>query len=406
MSFNHSVTSRGLNVVSYRMQHISSVSISIIVNVGSRYESLQQSGISHFLEHMAFKGTKTRSALDIAKEFDAIGGQFNAYTSREHTLYFAKTLKQHAHYALDILADILQNSVFRQEDIAKERSVIEQEIAETNDQPDELAHEHLYQIAYENQPLGRSILGTVESIAQFKKEDFQSYIDQHYTTDNIVISVAGNVEHDELVKQIEQLFSEIKVNGHKDKIFPVAEYVGGEMNIAKTLEQTTIAMAFEAPSYANLKQYYHSQILSVIFGGGLSSRLFQKIREELGLAYSVGSWQNSFSDTGLFNIAASCEHSKKQQLLDAVYHEIQAIQRDITNEELDRAKAQIEANIRMADEKSEIRCEEIGKNFAIFRNFFPTENIIKSVHQTTTADLVNIAKQIFSSKATEIKLGG
>ncbi|MGC0372084.1 MAG: hypothetical protein DGJ47_000789, partial [Rickettsiaceae bacterium] len=321
MSFSHSKTSSGIDVVTYEMPHVNSVSINIITKVGSRYESKTESGISHFLEHMAFKGTKNHSALEIAKEFDAIGGHFNAYTSRENTVYFTKVLHQHCQKALEMLADILQNSIFDRQEIKRELEVIKQEIAEVQDSPDDLVYEKFYQIAYPDQSLGRSILGTFENIKKFTDVDFKNYIAKHYTPENIVISIAGNVQHKAATLMIEQLFAELSSSTKTKPIYEQSNYVGGEFFIEKKLEQTNIAMGFEAPSYQKLENFYHAQILSIIFGGGLSSRLFQKIREELGLAYSVGSWQNSFSDSGILSIYASCEHARAQELIANIHNE-------------------------------------------------------------------------------------
>ena len=398
MSFNSSKLSNGLNVVTYSMPHINSVAINIIVKVGSRYETLDESGISHFLEHMAFKGTKTRSAADIAKEFDAIGGHFNAYTGREQTVYYTKILSQHTAQALDILADILLNSIFDEDDIKKEFSVITQEIAAGKDSPDDLAYEKFYELAYDKHPLGRSILGTKNNISNFDKAAFQQYMAKHYTTDNIFISIAGNIEHNEAVKLIEGLF--LNLNPAKENTYVPAKYVGGFALQEKELEQTTIALGFESTSYNNLKEFYHVQILSIILGGGLSSRLFQRIREELGLAYSVGSWASAFSDSGIFTIGASADHDNVTLLLENIILEINKVKTDITEEELVRAKAQIESNIYMAEEKSEYKSEEVGKNFALFGQYFSAKEVMYIIKITTISDLMKSANKIFSTHPT------
>lgn len=404
MTFKHSTISNGLNIVTYEMPYVNSVAINIIVNVGSRYEELPQSGIAHFLEHMAFKGTTRRSYMDIAREFDAIGGYFNAYTSRENTVYYAKSLYHNFPKALDILADILQNSVFSETEIKKELAVIAQEIAEVQDNPDELVHEKLFQIAYPEQALGRPVTGTYEQIKNFSKQDFQNYIAQYYSANNITISMAGKISHDEAVRYSEQLFTFFPSHLTKP-IYEKARYIGGEAYIKKDLEQTTIIMGFEAPSYHKIEEFYHAQILSLIFGGGLSSRLFQKIREELALAYSVGSWQHSFSDSGIFGISASCEHNRQQELINAISEEISKISTFISPEELERAKSQIETSIHMADEKPEYKSEEIGKNFALFGKFFSSEEVINTVKETSPKDLTNIASYIFSSPRSLAKIG-
>ena len=398
MSFLQSKTSNGINVVTYSMEHVNSVTINVIVKVGSRYESEQESGISHFLEHMAFKGTSNRTATEIAIEFDTIGGHFNAYTSRENTVYYTKVLSQHTKQAMTILADILQNSVFSSDEITKEFNVISQEIAEVKDNPDDLVYEKFYKLAYPNQPLGRSILGTVENIAKFDKPAFTSYMSKHYTANNIVISIAGKINHDDAVHLVEQLFSSFSESEKRSCM--TAQYKGGIEIIEKDLEQTTIALGFEGVSYSNIETFYHAQILSIIFGGGLSSRLFQKIREELGLAYSIGSWLNSYSDSGIFSIHAATDHSNVESVLDNINNEIDKIRINISEEELIRAKSQIESNIYMAEERPEYKSEEIGKNFSLFGKYFTVKEVIKIINSTQNNDLVKSAEKIFSSQPT------
>lgn len=399
MSLQQSKTSKGLNVVTYYMPHINSVSINIIVKVGSRYETINESGMSHFLEHMAFKGTSKRSASTIAREFDMIGGHFNAYTSREHTVYYTKVLSQHVELALDIMSDILQNSLFNEDEIKKELDVIIQEIAEVKDNPDDLAYEKLYDLAFGNQPLGRSILGTEKIISSFNKNSFQNYINKHYTTDNIIISIAGKVDHDQIMKMVESMFTSLPVNNNIRE-YEKAQYVGGSFLTQKDLEQTTVVLGFQGESYSNMESYYHTQILSIIFGGGLSSRLFQKIREDLGLAYSVGCWLNSYNDSGIFSIFAATEHAKVNILLDNINNEIYNLHKIITDDELIRAKSQLESNILMAEEKPEYKSEEIGKSFALFNKYITADEVMKIVYSTNLLDLRKSAWEIFSSKSS------
>ena len=403
MSFNSGKLSNGLNVVTYSMPHVNSVAINVIVKIGSRYETTEESGISHFLEHMAFKGTKKRDATDIAKEFDSIGGHFNAYTSREQTVYYTKVLDSHTEQALDILADILLNSIFNEKDIKKEFSVISQEIAAGKDSPDDLAYEKFYELAYGDHPLGKSILGTKKNIATFDKAAFQKYMAKHYNAGNIFISIAGKIKHNEAIKLTEKLFS--KIPEAKDSPYLPAKYIGGFALQVKDLEQTTIALGFESVSYNHLKEFYHAQILSVILGGGLSSRLFQKIREDLGLAYSVGSWVTALSDSGIFSIGASADHDNVYILLENIMLEIDKIKTDITEEELERAKAQIESNIYMAEERSSYKSEEIGKNFALFGRYFSAEEVMDIVLNTQISDLINIAQKIFKTPPTLSVIG-
>jgi len=398
MSFQNSKLSSGINLVTFNMPHINSVSINVIVKVGSRYETDEESGISHFLEHMAFKGTKTRSAEKIAEEFDTIGGHFNAYTSREQTVYYTKVLSENFEKAIDILSDILQNSLFAPKDIKKELSVILQEMAGVKDNPDDLVYEKFYSLAFSNQAMGKSILGDVKNLKKFNQESFKNFMDKHYTTENIYISVAGNITHEEALALAEKYF----VNFPKslEKNLSQSEYIGGFHHTKKSLEQTSVALGFKSVSYTNLAEFYNAQILSVILGSGLSSRLFQQIREKLGLAYSVGSFNSSYCDNGIFSIYAGTDHKNVKKLLDNLLIEVKKIQDHISEEELIRAKAQIKTNILMAEERSEYKSEEIGKNFSLFGRYFSTNEVMDMIMQTTTDHLTTSARKIFASSPT------
>ncbi len=398
LTFNSSKLSNGLTILTYNMPNVSSVTINLIVNVGSRYEESSEIGISHFLEHMAFKGTTTRSAKQIAEEFDSIGGYFNAYTSHEQTVYYSKILNENCYKALEILADIIQNSIFSKEEIAKELQVILQEIAHVQDNPDELVYEKLYNSAYENQALGRSILGTNDSLAKFDQQHFINYTNKHYSSRNIYLSIAGNISHEKTVEFAEKLFHSLrnKRNNHFEK----ARYTGGHNFIIKDLEQTTLVLGFESVSYFNIQQLYHTQILSLILGSGMSSRLFQQIREKLGLAYSVGSYNNSYYDSGVFGIYASTNHEKLPFLVEQIVNEIHKISIDIKDLEIDRSKIQLKTSIYMAQEKSSYKSEEIGKNFAIFKKYIPTSQTIEHIMDTTKQDIINMARKIFVTKPT------
>ena len=398
MTFNSSKLQNGLTILTYNMPNVNSVAINLIVNVGSRYEDPTEIGISHFLEHMAFKGTKTRSAKQIAEEFDAIGGNFNAYTGYEQTVYFSKILSENCYKALEIMADIIQNSVFASEEIEKEYQVIIQEIAHVQDNPDELIHESFCNSAYQNQALGRSILGTAESLAEFDQKHFNQYIDKHYNAENVYLSIAGNISHEEVVSFAEKLFLSLK--NRQNNPFEQAKYTGGCSVITKELEQTTILLGFESVSYFNMKQLYHIQILSLILGNGMSSRLFQQIRENLGLAYSIGSYNNSYYDSGMFGIYASTSHDKLPLLTENLVSEIKKISGDIKEAEIERAKIQLKTSIYIAQEKSSYKSEEIGKNFAVFGRMIPIEESLDHIMSTNKQDLKDVYNKIFVTKPT------
>ncbi|WPY00492.1 M16 family peptidase [Candidatus Trichorickettsia mobilis] len=398
MTFNVSKLANGLTVVTYRMPAVQSVAINLIVKVGGRYETIETSGISHFLEHMAFKGTSTRSAKKIAENFDAIGGHFNAYTSREHTVYHAKVLHDDCFQALEILADIMQNSLFAEEDIIKERQVILQEIAQVYDDPDDLAQEVFYNLAYHNQPLGRSILGEEHILNSFNHQSFKDYLRKHYNANNIYLSVAGQVTHENIMKSAELLFSGL--HSGQDNSYVSAEYTSGYHFTTKELEQTTVILGFENTSYLNLPALYHSQLLSLVFGGGVSSKLFQQIRENLGLAYSVGTYISAYHDSGLFSIYAATSHDKVAFLISSLAEEIKKITDNIRLEDLNRAKAQIKASIYISEESSSRKSEEVGKYYAIFGRYLSVEEIMEHIMTANIEDIKNVAINIFAAKPT------
>jgi predicted Zn-dependent peptidase len=393
MTFNITKLPSGLHVLTYAMPTLQSVAINLIAKVGSRFEDDLESGISHFLEHMAFKGTKTRSAKQIAEEFDSIGGHFNAYTSREHTTYHAKVLQENLETAIGILADIIQNSLYAPEDINKEYHVICQEIAETLDNPDDLAYEKLNETAFNNQAIGRSILGTASSIEKFRTQDFQRYVDKHYRAQNMFLSVAGRVDHASVVSLAQKLFD---FKESSNIAYAKAIYTSGISQVTKPLEQSTVLIGFQSVPYLDLQTFYHAQILSLILGGGISSRIFQNIRETLGLAYAVGSFNTGYSDIGLFSVYASTSHENLSKAVNAMIDEVVKIRSHaVLVDELLRAKTQIKSSILMAEEKSAYKSEEIGKNFAIFGKYEGHEKVIDIVEEATEQDMLKVAEIIF-----------
>ncbi|AAU03692.1 M16 family metallopeptidase [Rickettsia typhi] len=393
-NFNISKLKNGLTILTYNMPYVHSVAINLIAKVGARYENEEEEGISHFLEHMAFKGTKTRTAQQIAEEFDSIGGYFNAYTGYENTVYYVRVLSENCHKALNILADIIQNSIFADEEISKEYQIIMQEIAHHHDNPDDLIYETFYNTVYKDQPLGKSILGTAKTLVKFTQEHFLNFIGKHYNAENLYLSIAGNIEHNKIVIIAEELFASLK-QGVTSSFIP-AKYIGGKGFIHKELEQTSLVLGFECTSYINLEKLYQTYLLSIIFGGGVSSRLFQSIREKLGLAYVVGSYNSAYFDSGVFTIYASTAHEKLELLYSEIKNEIIKITETVSTEELMRAKIQLRSNLQMAQEQNSYKSEEIGKNYSVFGKYILPEEIIEIITNIKADDIINTANKIFS----------
>lgn len=403
MSFNSSKISNGITVLSYDIPYLNTISINLLVKVGSRYEEIGEWGIAHFLEHMAFKGTYNRTARDIAEEFDMIGGHFNAYTSKEHTVYHTKLLAENLENGLEIIADIIQNSSFDNSDIYSEYNVICQEIASQYDNPDELAYDNLISTCFKDQPLGKSILGTTESISNFSTESFKNFVHKHYYGENIIISVAGKIDHPKLVELVQKLF--ISMPSGNIQNFQNCFYIDGYNIIDKKLEQTSVILGFESSGYDDISKFYYTQIMSLILGGGISSRLFQKIREEMGLAYSVGSFNNIFAETGVFSIYAGVSHDNVIKLIKEVKNQLNLFIQNLTDTELQRAKSQVKANIFMAQEKSSYKAEEIAKNYALYQKYIPNEELLDKIMSSKIEDITNVASVIFNAKPSLSMVG-
>ncbi len=349
----------GLRVSADEMKDVETVSVGVFVNTGSRHEIPEINGISHFLEHMAFKGTKKRSAVQIAEEFEGIGGRINAYTSKERTVYYAKVLKKHAEFAVEFLADILQNSTFAKAELEKERGVILQEIAMTNDTPDDIVFDYFQEAAYPKQALGRSILGPVANIKKFGRQDFVNYIGKQYNYENMAVVAAGNIKESDLLKWTKKYFNKLGTN--KIKPFEEAKYKGGVFKKEKKLEQVNLVMGFDGMSYLN-RDYYTLQILAMILGSGMSSRLFQEVREKRGLAYSIYAFNYANHDSGLFGIYAGTTPDKANELIDATKGEIEKICKKVTDKELARVRSQFEAGLLMSKESTSSRMQKLGND--------------------------------------------
>ena len=383
----------GLRVAADQMKEVETVSVGVFVNTGSRNESPEISGISHFLEHMAFKGTKKRDSKRIAEEFEGIGGRINAYTSKEKTVYYAKVLKQHAEFALEFLSDILQNSIFDKVELEKERGVILQEIAMTNDTPDDIIFDYFQEVAFSNQSLGQTILGPVKNIKKFKREHFVNYIRDQYSFNNIAVAAAGNINEEDLVKWSKKYFT--KLGDSKINSSEIAKYSGGDFRKERKLEQINLVLGFEGKSYLD-EDYYASQILAMILGGGMSSRLFQEVRENRGLAYSIYAFNYTYKDSGLFGIYAGTTPEKTNELISATCDEVKKICEKISSQEMDRVHTQFKAGLLMAKESTGSRMQRLGGDILSHDRLILDKEILQRVSAVTKADITRVAEAIFT----------
>lgn len=394
MTYQLTILPNGLRVATEQLNGLESVTVAVSVDVGARFEGDDEGGLSHMLEHMAFKGTTRRSARDIAEEMDMAGGHMNAYTSMETTVYYTRILHKDLPLAVDLLADILQNSVFDEEELARERDVILQEIAMHHDTPDDLIFDHFNAICYPDQPLGRSILGKPEQVSSYQPEDMKQYIKKHYHTSSMVITAAGKVEHEQFVSLIGESFHHL---ADAPRAKPQkAVYKGGEKRTRRKLEQLHLMLGLESVSFHD-EDYYSWQLMSGILGGGMSSRLFQEVREKRGLAYSVQSFLSPGSDAGVFGIYAATSDDKAAEMVNVVCEEIVKLRNGVTENELKRAKNQIKSSLLMSRESSSSIAEWIGRHLLCYGRYKTGAEIISLIDTITAGHIIKVADKMLDN---------
>jgi predicted Zn-dependent peptidase len=370
----------GINVVTDAMPHLETASLGVWVNSGSRDERHDEHGISHFLEHMAFKGTRRRTARQIAEEIEAVGGDLNAATSVESTAYFARVLKADVPLAIDVLADILSEPAFARDDLLLEQNVIVQEIGAVADTPDDLIFEYLQATAFPDQPLGRSILGTPVTVRSFDGAKLRDYLGRHYRAPDMVIAAAGAVSHDAVVAEVEKRFGSF--DGPAGPVPTPALFGGGAHIEKRKLEQVHIALAL--PGLAqNDPQLYSLQMFSNVLGGGMSSRLFQEAREKRGLCYSIYCFHAPYSDVGMFGLYAGTDAGDASGLMRLVVDEIVNATANISEAEIARAKAQMKAGLLMALESSGDRIGQLARQMMVWERPIPLEELVERVEAVT-----------------------
>ena len=401
MSVRSTKLDNGMTVLTDDMPHLESASLGIWVKAGSRSETDAEHGISHMLEHMAFKGTKSRSALEIASAIEDVGGDLNAATSVEHTGYFARVLKDDVALAGDILSDILQNSLFEQQELDREQQVIVQEIGAARDNPDDHVFDLFQSAAYPGQPIGRTILGTVDSVKSFGPQTIRDYMDRNYVGDHMVMCAAGNVDHDALVEIATDRFRTLRPDGAPEPV--KARYVGGEERLLSDHEQAHIVLGLEGRAY-NSDGFYAAQILASILGGGMSSRLFQEVREKRGLCYSVYAFHWAFADSGIFGIAASTGEEEVTELVPVVLDELKKATETVTDEEVIRVRNQIRAGLLMSLESPSSRAGQLARQQILWGRPIPLQETVDRINRITAERVKLIASQIFDTD--KISLAG
>jgi predicted Zn-dependent peptidase len=402
MTIRLTTLENGMRVLTDRMASVETVSIGVWVAVGTRHEPAQVNGVAHLLEHMAFKGTTRRSALEIAAEIEAVGGHVNAYTSREHTAYYAKVLKQNAPLAIDILADILQHSTFDARELERERAVVLQEIGQAYDTPDDIIFDLFQERAFPDQPMGRPVLGRAEIIRTIDRETVAGYLHRNYAAPGMMLVAAGNLEHGEIVDLAQRAFAHLppRSAAHSEP----ARYVGGDLRQERELEQVHILLGFPGFAFAE-PDYYAASVVSTALGGGMSSRLFQEIREKRGLVYSIYSFTHAYSDGGVFGVYAGTGEAEAAELMPALCHEIKRLGDGLAPAELERARAQLKAGLLMSLEGTGARCEQQAAHMLVFGRPLDLQELIQHIDEVDATAVARVAKRLFSAPPTVTALG-
>jgi predicted Zn-dependent peptidase len=366
----------GLTVVTDSMPHLQTAALGVWVGSGSRDEQAGEHGISHLLEHMAFKGTKRRSARQIAEEIEAVGGDINAATSFETTAYYASVLKANVPLALDVLSDILANPTFDPEELRREQNVIVQEIGACEDTPDDLVFDYLQSSAFPGQPMGRSILGTRESVCSFRDQNLRAYLSRNYRGPDMVVAATGAVEHAAVVDEVARDFASF--NGPAAPTPQAARFRGGARLEARELEQVHIALALEGVAQQD-PDLYSLQVFAIVLGGGMSSRLFQEVREKRGLCYTISAFHAPYTDTGMFGIYAGTDAADVKELMQVVVDETAAAAAGIDDSEVSRAKSQIKVGLLMALESSGARARQLANQILVYGRPLTVEEMVARV---------------------------
>jgi predicted Zn-dependent peptidase len=403
MSVEITTLPNGLRVASENMPHLETTTVGVWVGVGARNESLEYHGVSHMLEHMAFKGTKTRNAKQIAEEIESVGGFINAYTSREQTAYYARILKGDLGLAVELLGDILQNSTFESHELERERGVIIQEIGQTADTPDEIVFDYQQAAAYPDQAIGRAILGTKETVNGFSGKTLQQYMARNYSAPNLVLAAAGAVDHEVLANLANQHFGGLSSGGADAPA--AAVYKGGSHREQKELEQAHITLGIEGVALEDLA-FYDSQVFVNVLGGGMSSRLFQEVRETRGLCYSVYSYASSYSDSGLVGVYAGTGPDELPELVSVMLDQFDAISKNATEDEISRAKAQMKAGLMMGLESSSARCEQIARHLLIFGRVVPTDELGENIDAVDAERVMKFSERLMKTENPTIAAVG
>lgn len=402
MTVRVTTLANGLRVATDRIGTVESATVGVWCDVGTRDEPAPVNGVAHLLEHMVFKGTRRRSAAAIAEEIENVGGHMNAYTARELTAYYARVLKDDLPLAVDLIADILQDSLFDPQELRRERAVVLQEIGQANDTPDDIIFDHFQAAAFPRQGVGRPVLGRATVVRRLGRDSVTAFLAAHYAPQKLVLAAAGNVDHDRLVALAGQKFD--RLPGPTNRTREPARYRGGEYREKRALDQIHLVLGFEGLSHHD-PDFYPLQVLSTLLGGGMSSRLFQEVREKRGLVYSIYTFSGSLRDGGLFGIYAGTGEKQVAELLPIVADEIGKVAAQVTDEEVARARAQLKAGTLMALESMSARCEQLAQQLIVFGRPIPTGEVVAKIEAVDAASVSRVMRRLAASPPTFAALG-
>ncbi len=403
MSVELTTLPNGFRIVSENMPGLQSASLGVWVSAGGRHERVDQNGVAHFLEHMAFKGTKRRNALQIAEAIEDVGGFINAYTSREATAYYVRVLQKDVPLAFDVISDIVLNSTYDPRELEVERGVILQEIGQSLDTPDDIIFDWLQEVSYPDQPFGRTILGPTERVERFSRDNLTEFVAQNYVPNQMILAAAGAVDHDELVRLAEASFGHLPTTD--GLIAQPALYKGGEHRVVKDLEQAHFALSLETQGYMS-DDVYTGQVYAVAMGGGMSSRLFQEAREKRGLCYTIYAQAGAYSDTGTMTIYSGTSGADVAGLSELCIDELKRSTEDMTVAELDRARNQMKAGLLMGLESPASRCERLARMVGIWGRVPDLDEVVGKIDAVTVQVLSDYAGRLCQKSAPSMALYG
>jgi len=388
----------GLRIVTERIESVKSVSVGIWVKTGGRHETAKQAGITHFLEHMLFKGTKKRSSFDIALSMEAVGGYLNAFTSSEYTCYYSRCLNTQLDRALDVLSDMVLNSSFPEEEIEKEKKVVIEEMKMYRDSPDDYLFEEFNSKIFEGHELGRPVLGYEETVSDFSRQDLYDYMSDRYYPGNLLVSVAGNVDHERVVKLVTGYFEKLEAQDHKEEEQPLPAFKKENVSLTKAIEQTHYIYGRRGMNFDHEDKYL-LLLANTVLGGGMSSRLHQNVREKYGYCYSIQTFNQSYTDTGLWGIYVGTDKEYVDHVRELIQKELQIMQDELVPEkELAEAKSQLKGKLLLSQESTSNRMTRLAKSELYFGRFVTLDELVENIDSVTSEEIQRFVKDFFNQE--------